>query len=299
MFCFIASLADSTISDATMASVLPNKLLIFAPRICSLFLGLQLKYEFGYRLATSCHFQSHKTRCPHQLSKDLSFSVTPKPRTVCWIPGLLCFKFHKRTQPSNHHRRNKQEQTIILSMSNKVVHSLTTMMNMKLTATAFKRKNPATAALEESLRVDELLAPMQRKRRRQSLEGDCCSNKISPYGMSGIWRETEKLENTLAFPTIEWSFDDDVSIASERGVPFNDDECIQSRQSPNSATCLNPAALQITSPRLLSKKSKSSNSNSLHSLQWMPELSSREERTRSFLHALGATEQLKPPSRTA
>ena len=182
-------------------------------------------------------------------------------------------------------------------MSTKVVHSLTTMMNMKLTTTAFKRKNPATAALEESLRVDELLAPMQRKRRRQSLESDSSSNKITPYGMSAIWRETEKLENTCAFPTIEWSFDDDISIASERGIPFNDDGCIQSRQNPNSATCLASAALQITSSRFLSKKS--SNSNSLHSLQWLPELSSREERTRSFLHALGATEQLKPPSWTA
>jgi hypothetical protein len=184
-------------------------------------------------------------------------------------------------------------------MSNKVAYSLTTMMNMKLTTTAFKRKNPATAALEESLRVDELLAPMQRKRRRQSLDGESSINKISPYGMSAIWRETEKLENALAFPTIEWSFDDDISIATEMGTPFNNTECIQRRQSPNSATCLDPAALQIISPRLLSKKSKSSNSNSLHSLQWMPELSSREERTRSFLHALGATEQLKSPSWTA
>jgi hypothetical protein len=177
-------------------------------------------------------------------------------------------------------------------MSNKVVLSLKTMMNMKLTTTAFKRKNPATAALEESLRVDELLAPMQRKRRRHSLEGDSSSNKSSPYSMSGIWRETEKLEQTLAFPTIEWSFDDDISIASERG-PSNDNESIQSRESLNSATCLDPAVLQITSSRLLSKKSSNSNS-----LQWMHELNSREERTRSFLLALGSTDQLKSPSRT-
>jgi hypothetical protein len=181
-------------------------------------------------------------------------------------------------------------------MSIKVVHSLTTMMNMKLTTTAFKRKNPATAALEESLRTDELLAPMQRKRRRHSLQGDSSTSKNSPYGMSCLWRETEKLERTFAFPTIEWSFDDDISVPSERGSTFNDDVSIQSRQSPNTA-CLASAALQTTSSRLLGKKS--SNSNSLHSLQWMPELSSREERTRSFLLALGATEQLKPPSRTA
>jgi hypothetical protein len=170
------------------------------------------------------------------------------------------------------------------------------MMNMKLTSTAYKRKNPATAALEESLRVDELLAPMQRKRRRHSLEGDSSSNKSSLYGMSSIWRETEKLEQTLAFPTIEWSFDDDINIANELGSPVNDNECNISRESPNSATCLDPAALKICSPRLLSKKSN--NSNSLLSLLWIPELGSKEERTRSFLLALGSTDQLKPPSRT-
>lgn len=183
-------------------------------------------------------------------------------------------------------------------MYNKLVHPLTTMMNTTmLTATAFKRKNPATAALEEALRVDDLLIPMQRKRRRQSLEGDSCnSSKSNPYGMLGIWRETEKLDQSCAFPTIEWSFDDDTSVVSERGSPCDDDECIQSWLSPNTA-CLAPAALQKSSSRLLSKKS--SKSNSLRSLKWMPELSSREERNRSFLHSLAPPDHLKPPSRAA
>jgi hypothetical protein len=42
----------------------------FAPRICSLFLSLLVKYEFEYRLATSCHFQSHKTDCRPPAVKD-------------------------------------------------------------------------------------------------------------------------------------------------------------------------------------------------------------------------------------
>jgi hypothetical protein len=175
------------------------------------------------------------------------------------------------------------------------------MMNMKLTTTAFKRKNrPATAALEDSLRVDELLAPMQRKRRRHSLEDESSNIQSSPYSLSSLWRETEKLENTIAFPTIEWSFDDDISVGGERGTTFNDDQCIQSRESPNTA-CLAPTALQTSSCNLLSKKSSNlarTKSSKNSSLQWMAELSSREERTRSFLLALAATEQLNPTSRT-
>jgi hypothetical protein len=193
-------------------------------------------------------------------------------------------KQHIKSHP--HRRKEKNNPT---KHAIKVVHSLTTMMNMTLTTTttAFKRKSlPATVALEEALHVDEL-PPMQGKRRR-SMEG----NNSNPYGMPDLWRETEKLERTFAFPTIEWSFDDDISVASERrGSTFNDVECIQSRKTLK--TCLAPAALQATSC-LLSKKS-----NKSYSLQWMAELSSKEERTRSFLLSLGSTEQLKHPSRTA
>jgi hypothetical protein len=233
------------------------------------------------------------------------FRLTKHKTTRFAPPAVKARVFFSLTKHKEHDSESiiiggTNQQSYLLSMSNKVVHCLTTrgtMMNMKLTSTAFKRKNPATAALEESLRVDELLAPMQRKRRRHSLEDESSSNKSSLYAMSSIWRETEKLEQTLAFPTIEWTFDDDISVANERGSPVNDDnECIQNRESPNSATCLDPAFPQISPPRLLSKKSN--NSNSLHSLQWIPELSSREERTRSFLLALGSTDQLKPPPRT-
>jgi hypothetical protein len=48
--------------------------------------------------------------------------------------------------------------------------------------------------------------------------------------MSAIWRGG-KVENTQFFLLIEWSFDDDISIASELGTSFNDNECIQC-QSP-------------------------------------------------------------------
>jgi hypothetical protein len=128
------------------------------------------------------------------------------------------------------------------------------MMNMKLiTAAAFKRKSrPATAALEESLRVDEHLTPMQRKIMRHSPEGESSSNTSSSYGISSLSREMENLEHALTFPTIEWSFDDDIKVASEGGTPSNDDECIQSRQNLNTV-CVPPATLQTTSC-LLSKK---------------------------------------------
>jgi hypothetical protein len=122
---------------------------------------------------------------------------------------------------------------------------------MKLTKTAFKRKRrPATGALEESLHADEHLELMQRKRRRNSLKCNSSTSKNTPYSMSSLWRATEDLEHSLAFPTIEWSFDDDIRGASERGSTSNDDECIQSRHSHNTA-CLALPALQTSC--LLSK----------------------------------------------
>jgi hypothetical protein len=144
-----------------------------------------------------------------------------------------------------------QKKTIEQSMSIEVDHSLSKMVNMKLIKATFKRKNrPATAALE-SLRVDEHLAPMQRKKRRHTLEDESSSSKSSPHGMSSLWREMENLEHAFAFPTIEWSFDDNIRVASEGGSPSNDAERIQSRWSLNTA-CVPPTALQTTSC-LLSK----------------------------------------------
>jgi hypothetical protein len=139
------------------------------------------------------------------------------------------------------------------SISTKAVHYFTTMMNMKLTATALERSSrPATTALEQSLRVDERMAQMQRKRMRYSLEGDNSSK--SPYGMSGFWREMEDLEHTSAFPSVEWSFDDDIRVASELGSTSNDDGCIQNRHSLNT-TSVAPAAL-AASAKTQSKISK-------------------------------------------
>jgi hypothetical protein len=136
----------------------------------------------------------------------------------------------------------KQQKSSSISIYLKTVHSFTTMMNMKLTTTAFKRNSrPATTALEESLHEDERLAPTQRKRMRYSLEGDKTSNKSSPatheafLRFSDFWRELEDLEHTSTFPTIEWSFDDDIRVATERGSTSNHDVCIQSRQSLNTA----------------------------------------------------------------
>jgi hypothetical protein len=101
---------------------------------------------------------------------------------------------------------------------------------MKLTTTAFKRKaRPATAALEESLRLDEHQAPLERKRRRHAEPHSLNRDNASPYGMSALRRETERLEHSFAFPVIEWCFDDDSAVASERGSLADDDACIESR----------------------------------------------------------------------
>jgi hypothetical protein len=159
---------------------------------------------------------------------------------------ILDSKLRKNSITKTNHSKDLQ------SMHIKVVHSLTTMMSTKLTTTAFKRKSwPATTALEESLSVDEDLTPMQRKKTRYSLEGDN-SSKSGPYGMSSLWREMEDLEHTSAFPTIEWSFDDDIRVASERGSTSKYDGWIRSRHFLKTA-CLAPAALKTTAC-LLSEK---------------------------------------------
>jgi hypothetical protein len=172
------------------------------------------------------------------------------------LPNVQAIVVTKPQNNSTTKTRTKwrQQSHIPQRTSIEVDHSFAKMMNMKLiTAAAFKRKSrPATAALEESLRVDEHLTPMQRKIMRHSPEGESSSNTSSSYGISSLSREMENLEHALTFPTIEWSFDDDIKVASEGGTPSNDDECIQSRQNLNTV-CVPPATLQTTSC-LLSKK---------------------------------------------
>jgi alpha-ketoglutarate-dependent taurine dioxygenase len=165
---------------------------------------MQIQYEGGYRFT-------------NVVANATAAALTPETNS----------RFSYRTAENN---------SIFIYL--KTVHSFTAMMNMKLTTTAFERNSrPATTALEESLREDDRLAPMQQKRMRYSLEeGDKTSNKSSPYGMLGFWRELEDLEHTSAFPTIEWSFDNDIRVANERGSTSNHDVRLQ--KTPESKYCV-------------------------------------------------------------